>query len=167
MLSGEGYFEVAPDAKKPFQVEVNNLTVQVLGTHFNINAYSDEESIKATLLEGRVKVQGPANEVLLRPGEQANTQATGLLKVNKSVNLDEVMAWKNGLFQFEQADIKTIMRQLTRWYNVDVIFEGQVPDKKFDGKIYRNTPLREVLDILEEGGGVRLKIKDKKVIISS
>ncbi len=166
-LTGEGYFEVAHNAVMPFVVQRGEAEVKVLGTHFNINGYEDEPSLKITLLEGKVMVSNRDQTAVLKPGQQAQLQTTNSkLKITNQVDIDEVVAWKNGLFQFEQADIKTIMRQVARWYNVDVVFEGRVPDKKFDGKIYRNTSLKEVFGILEEGGGVHLKINGKKVIVS-
>jgi transmembrane sensor len=135
-LTGEGYFEVSHDPAKPFHVKVNDLDVMDLGTHFNISSYTDESTVRTTLLEGRVEVRNAVNHVYLNPGQQA--------KVN-DVNVDEVMAWKNGYFSFNNADIKTVMRQLSRWYDIDVVYEGD-NDETFSGKIDRKLSLKDLLD---------------------
>ena len=122
-VTGEAYFEVAHDAAMPFIVQRGEAEVKVLGTHFNINGYEDEPSLKITLLEGKVRVSSRDQTAVLKPGQQAQLQTTNSkLQTTNQVDIDEVVAWKNGLFQFEQADIKTIMRQVARWYNVDVVF---------------------------------------------
>lgn len=148
-LTGEAYFEVAKNVKKPFVVKSGDVQVKVLGTHFNINAYSDENAIKTSLLEGSVKICKGAESGLLKPGEQALFDS----KDNKveiiRANMDEVMAWKNELFQFEDAGIASIMREVGRWYNVEIVYSGKVPIRRFEGKISRNAQLSEVLRILE------------------
>lgn len=165
-ITGEAYFEVAHNALMPFDVKVGNIKVKVLGTHFNVNAYDDEDAIKTTLLQGSVKVSKGNEDILIVPGEQARVnKASAKITVKKNIDLEEVVAWKNGLFQFDQAGIKTIMRQIARWYDIDVEFEGGLPDKKYDGKIYRNVNASQVLKILEEGG-IHFKIENKKVIVS-
>src|SRR6185312_10938857 len=123
-LTGEAYFEIAKNKEKPFHVNVNGMQVEVLGTHFNVNAYGDEGAIKTSLLEGSVKIKKGNMSGLLKPGQQ------GVLKKNsndleiKSADMDEVIAWKNGLFQFDGADIKTIMREIGRWYDVEIEYKG-------------------------------------------
>lgn len=165
-ITGEAYFEVAHNALMPFDVKVGNIKVKVLGTHFNVNAYDDEDAIKTTLLQGSVKVSKGNEDILIVPGEQARVnKASAKITVKKNIDLEEVVAWKNGLFQFDQAGIKTIMRQIARWYDIDVEFEDGLPDKKYDGKIYRNVNASQVLKILEEGG-IHFKIENKKVIVS-
>jgi transmembrane sensor len=145
-LTGEGYFEVAYNAKMPFHVKVNEMDVTVLGTHFNINSYSDESSIKTTLLEGRVMVKKNDKLIYLHPGQQAVWQpAQENIKVNYGVDAEEVMAWKNGYFSFNNADIRTVMRQVARWYDIDVSFEG-ANHEIFSGKIDRSLSLRDLLD---------------------
>nr|WP_253906562.1 FecR family protein [Chitinophaga sp. SYP-B3965] len=144
-ITGEAYFEVAKNAAMPFRVKMNdNATVEVLGTHFNINAYADESAIRATLLEGRIKVM----DVVLNPGEQA--QITADVKVLHQVDTSAVMAWRYGLFNFEGQNLKEVMRQLSRWYDIDVIYEGTVPDIVFGGKMLRNINLSQLLKILED-----------------
>jgi ferric-dicitrate binding protein FerR (iron transport regulator) len=150
ILTGEAYFEVAKDKKRPFRVAVNGMQVNVLGTHFNINAYDDEASVKTTLLEGSVLITEKTKKVLLKPGQQAQKQKSGAITVNDNVNLEEVMGWKNGVFYFENANLQTVLRQLSRWYDVDVVFEKGMPTRNFEGEIQRNLQLSQVLKILEK-----------------
>lgn len=155
-ISGEVYFEIAKDARRPFSVQVGaRQKVRVLGTHFNINAYRDEGHITTTLLEGSVEVlasAGDARPVMLKPGEQAALSGSGKINVRGDINTEEIVAWKNGMFQFEKADIETVMRQFGRWYNVDVIYEGSLPSKTFSGKIDRRINASEALDVLSFTG---------------
>ncbi len=155
-IAGEAYFEIARDSRRPFSVQVGNVQkVRVLGTHFNINSYRDEATVTTTLLEGSVEITpsaGNAGRIRLKPGEQAALSETGKILVLEDINTEEVVAWKNGIFQFEKADIKTVMRQFCRWYNVDVVYEGTIPDKKFSGKIDRHVNASEALDILRFTG---------------
>ncbi|MNK14979.1 fec operon regulator FecR [compost metagenome] len=166
-LTGEAYFEVAK-MKTPFIVVTDKQKIEVLGTHFNVNSYADESSTKTTLLEGSVRVnttgaQGK-NGLILKPGQQS------LLKSNRltayTVDVDETIAWKNGYFQFNESDLGTIMRQLSRWYNVDVVFEGRSPEELFHLKTPRNLTLEEVLKIFEING-INLKIEGRKLIVKS
>jgi len=147
-LSGEAYFEVAKDKLHPFKVNSGSQTVTVLGTHFNINAYNDEVSVKTTLLEGSVEVTAGSSETKIIPGQQALLTADGELS-KKTIDTDKEVAWKNGLFSFDGDDLKTIMRQITRWYNVDVSYRGVLPDEKFYGEITRSSKLADVLRIME------------------
>lgn len=165
-LTGEGYFEVAPNQNKTFSVSVNNTVVEVLGTHFNINAYKDDNLLKTTLLEGSVKVVNGKQNVMIEPGQQAEiNQVSSSIRIKKSVNLEEVVAWKNGLFQFDNTDIRDVMLQIGRWYDVDVVFEKGVPAKRFTGKIYRNLNASEVFKILEVLD-IHFKIEGRKVIVT-
>ena len=150
ILTGEAYFEVAKDKKRPFRVAVNGMQVNVLGTHFNINAYDDEASVNTTLLEGSVLITEKTKKVLLKPGQQAQKQKSGAITVNDNVNLEEVMGWKNGVFYFENANLQTVLRQLSRWYDVDVVFEKGMSTRTFEGEIQRNLQLSQVLKILEK-----------------
>lgn len=154
-ITGEAYFEVAKNAAMPFKVEVNGMQeVEVLGTHFNINAYLDESTINTTLLEGSVKVTSLMNhdQQLLLPGEQAQLTPDGQIYINKTVDVSEVIAWKNGQFVFDSADVKSIMRQVSRWYNVDIIYEGKISKETYSGIVSRNNNVSEVLKIMEQGG---------------
>ncbi|MDR0794172.1 MAG: FecR domain-containing protein, partial [Chitinophagaceae bacterium] len=122
-ITGEVYFEVAHNAAKPFVVKVNEMKVEVLGTHFNINSYSDEDYVKTTLLEGKVKISNNNSNKILLPAQQARMDKTGALKIINHVNIDEVMAWKEGNFLFENYDIYEVMKQLKRWYDIDVEYQ--------------------------------------------
>ncbi len=164
-LTGEAYFEVAKDKHKPFNVKTANQTVQVLGTHFNVNSYSDEAVVKTTLLEGSVKVYSATASVLINPGQQALLSNNQLL-VNKDPDVNEVIAWKNGMFQFNEADIQTIMRQIARWYDIDVEFKGKIPDYTYHGKISRNSNVSQVLKILELSG-IDFTIEGRKIIVKT
>ena len=144
-LTGEAYFEVAKDKRRPFQVNANGVEVQVLATEFNVNAYPDEPSIKTTLVRGSVRLATANATLLLRQGEEGQTTGTSGLLLDKNVNIDQTLAWKNGKFSFEGANIRTIMRQIGRWYNVEVHYQGDPGDNLFDGQIGRDLNLSEVL----------------------
>jgi ferric-dicitrate binding protein FerR (iron transport regulator) len=140
------------------------MEVEVLGTHFNINGYADEEVIRTTLLEGRVKINTKDGNNFLKPGQQAQLQKTGRIKLVDDADLEETMAWKDGNFQFENSDINAVMRQLTRWYDVDIEYKGTVA-KHFIGSISRNVNLSQVLTMLQQTGEVKFIIEGKKVIV--
>ena len=159
-ITGEVYFEVAKDKTKPFRVLVNDMQINVLGTHFNVNAYHDEETVNTTLLEGSVLITEQSKKILLKPGQQARKQKSGVISVNNNVNMDVVMGWKNGLFYFENASLEKVLRQLSRWYDVDVVFEKRVPSRAFEGEIQRDLKLSQVLKILEKNK-VHFKIEGK------
>ena len=152
-LAGEGYFEVAHHADQPFDVVIAGMEVQVLGTHFNINSYADEESVKTTLLEGSVlvKAKNLKKEAVIVPGQQTILSANELT-VDKNADVDEAVAWKNGLFQFSGADISTIMRQIGRWYNVEASFAGDARSIQISGKVSRNLNLSQIIEVLEQSG---------------
>lgn len=164
-LTGEGYFEVAHDETKPFHVSVHNMDVEVLGTHFNINAYNDEPSIKTTLLQGRVKVKKDEKLVYLNPGQQATVKLAGnTIKIDYDVDTEEVVAWKNGRFQFNSANIETIMRQAARWYDADVQYQGEISET-FSGGLPRSENISQLLKILEATGKVDFSINGKRIIV--
>lgn len=170
-LTGEGYFEIARNSSMPFRVKVNDMTIEVLGTHFNVNAYADESVVATTLLEGSVKIKSASSEnsvnqtVTLSPGEQANLSKSGTLKINQHANTDEAIAWKNNNFEFNNADVQNIMRQVTRWYDVQVEYKGSIPKRRFTGKISRNLKLSELIGMLQYTG-VSMQIVNKRIIIS-
>jgi ferric-dicitrate binding protein FerR (iron transport regulator) len=153
-ITGEAYFEVTKNAAMPFRVSAGTGTeIEVLGTHFNINSYSNEGSINTTLLEGSVKVkrQG-ANDVKLIPGQQARIDrhdksgaSSSAVKVVNDVDVERVMAWKNGVFNFQDATLEEVMRQLERWYDIEVVYEKGIPSFEFYGKMGRDLPLLTVL----------------------
>lgn len=164
-LKGEAYFEVTPNSAKPFKVQTAGQTIDVLGTSFNIMAYGDESIVSTTLLTGGVKVSRGNENMILKPGEQAQSNTNGAgLRVIKDVDADGVIAWKNGLFHFERADLRSVMRVLARWYDVDVEYEGQVTNHLFGGDIQRNLNLSQVLDILQHNQ-VHFSIEDKKITV--
>ncbi|OKS88771.1 FecR family protein [Mucilaginibacter polytrichastri] len=164
-ITGQVYFEVAHKATVPFRVKVKGQTVQDIGTHFNINAYDDESSIKTTLLEGSIKVSKDDVSKILVPGEQAFTSAANVgIKISQ-VDTEGVIAWKEGHFHFDSDDIQTVMRQLARWYDVDVEYSGSVPVREFSGNINRNTKASAVLKILSLSK-VNFKIDGKKIIVT-
>jgi ferric-dicitrate binding protein FerR (iron transport regulator) len=142
--------------------------VEVLGTHFNINAYSDEEAIKTTLLEGRVKVSSMVNGQwsIIKPGEQVSLSHTSQLSQPIPVETEEVLAWKNGLFQFHNAGLPAVLRQISRWYDVDIRYEGDMPVREFEGKIQRNLTLLQVLKILEKNQ-VHLTLEGRTIIVKN
>lgn len=147
-ISGEVYFEVAKNKEKPFIVNVGtNNTVEVLGTHFNINSYSDEKTIKTTLLEGKVKVSEGYASVMLVPGQQSSG-----LTVHTGVDLDQVMAWKNGEFSFEGKTLQEVLRELARWYNLTIIYENDTPGIRLKGGMGKNLNLSQVIKGLESMG---------------
>lgn len=169
-IKGEVYFEVAKNEQKPFRVKAGRSTVEVLGTHFNINAYEDETQIRTSLLEGSVRVSSDdAGEMQrvqeLRPGQQARMNKSGRIQVVNNIDTEEVMAWKNGLFIFKSTDLRSIMRQVSRWYDVDIQYQGSV-GMQFTGQITRNNNVSKIFEMLELTGEVRFKVQDKKVIVS-
>ncbi|SDF56679.1 FecR family protein [Chitinophaga filiformis] len=165
-ISGEVYFEVAGNAAKTFMVDVNGSTeVEVLGTHFNINAYKDEAAINTTLLEGKVKVnvnQQPG--VILKPGQQASLSTNGTFQVFKDVDTAQVIAWKEGWFQFHLANLPEVMRQVARWYDVEVNYKGDITDAVFEGRIQRDLNLAQMLKILEKYH-VRFHVEGKTITV--
>lgn len=171
-MTGEAYFEVAKDVSRPFKVKVNKqLDVEVLGTHFNVNAYEDEGSIRTTLLEGSVKVKSEAGNqrseqsVVLKPGEQAALAAANSpLTIHHSPNISQVIAWKNGIFNLDGLETKEVMRQLARWYDVQVVYEPGVTSHNFYGEIGRNLSLAQVLEGLKLSG-VNCRIEEGKKLI--
>jgi len=168
-ISGEAYLEVAQNADKPFILSVaNNITVKVLGTNFNVNAYPEESTVHTTLVAGSVQVSAVNGDaaVTLQPGKQASMQKrTGKFSVQPA-DEEQVLAWKNGYFYFDRADIQTIMRQISRWYDVEVEYK-EIPDKKFSGTIPRNVNASQVFKILELTGNVHFTIAGNKVIVRS
>jgi ferric-dicitrate binding protein FerR (iron transport regulator) len=181
-ITGEAYFEVAKNADKPFRVlatqmggnSSNGTLVEVLGTHFNINAYEDEEAMKTTLLEGSVRIMTAGDSLaaapkasVLTPGEQAEIQHTQTAAIDvKKVDVEEVVAWKSNVFNFNNTDLQTIMRQIARWYDVEVVYQGRIPVRYFSGKIKRTIPLSAVLEILEQSN-IRFKLKGEQIVVKS
>lgn len=174
-ITGEVYFEVAREQASPFIVIVNNRAdIKVLGTSFNVNAYDNEEQINTTLVDGSVKVSTLSatntpdpSTVVLKPGQQAriSNSANAGISVNNDADLDKVTSWKNGYFNFGKASLREVMRQLERWYDIEVVYEKDVPDAQFIGKMTRNITLQDLFQILESSG-VNFRIEGKKVIVT-
>lgn len=167
-LSGEAYFEVAHDSSRPFKVTAAGQLVQVLGTHFNINAYQDENAVKTTLLQGSVKVYGKNQtpgvpEVIIKPNEQAVFKNNRLSKI--TVDAEAFVAWKEGRILFKNADIHDVMRKISRWYNVEVEYQGQLGNDTYNGEIPRNAAFSEVLKILKLDD-INVKQNGRKLIVS-
>ncbi len=163
-VTGEVYFEVADNSRMPFVVQKDGLNVNVLGTHFNINSYDDENSINVTLLEGAVKVITPKGDNIIKPGQQARVIERGPVSVVNDVDMEEVMAWRNEVFKFKSIEIGSLMRQLARWYDVEVVYNKKVNDRFFI-EVPRNTNLSDLLKALELTGRIKFKIEGKKIIV--
>ncbi len=179
-ITGEAYFEVAhrlrAGKKIPFHVNINSpgsvrkSRIEVLGTHFNINAYDEESSINTTLLEGKVRVMLSGDDakgkkpIVLSPGQQALINTKGEIKIVSHVDIEEAIAWKNGLFLMTSTDIPVVLRQLARWYDVEIVYKGGMPGGSITGDIPMHMKLSEVLKVLELSG-VKFKIEGKKIIV--
>ena len=164
-LSGEAYFEIAKDEAKPFVVSVKGMRVQVLGTAFDLMAYPDEAAVNTTLITGAVRVATPKTSLVLNPDQQASLQdSAGRFTVSKP-NLKEVLAWKNGRFRFDGAKITAIMRQIARWYDVDIEYSGEPPSNEFNGSISRAEYVQKLLDALERTGNVHFRLEGRKIIV--
>lgn len=164
-LEGEAYFEVAPNVKMPFKVLSNGQEVEVLGTHFNIRAYENEPVFKTTLLEGKIKISEGSNSALVKPGQQIIISLEKHSLRSREVNTELAVAWKNRLFYFENAKYDEIMREIERWYDVDVIYKGKIPDERFEGAIQKDLKLDQVLKMLESKD-VHFKVIGKEVIVT-
>lgn len=189
-VTGETYFEIARNTAKPFKVTVlppsggagRGGEIEVVGTHFNINAYGDEQPIVTTLLEGKIKispidvVSKPSvspdinnpkpktiNYKLLNPGEEAQISDKADIKVRKNVDTESAVAWMKGFFDFHNANIKTVMSQVSRWYNIDVQYKGNIPVQSFEGNIDRNIPLNELLALLQQMGPTKFIIEGRTI----
>jgi len=162
-VTGQAYFEVVHDASKPFHVQKGDVDVAVLGTHFNVNAFDDEDALRVTLLQGSVKVSRGSDSKLIKPGEQVVAKANSLT-IDYSPDLDQTMAWKNGMFKFNDITIEDLMKQLARWYDVEVVYEDR-PAEHFVSTIPRDVPASQAFKILETTGRVHFKIDGKKVTV--
>jgi len=168
-ITGEAYFEVVKKTNQPFKVKINLASGQggeivVIGTHFNVNAYDDEPAVNTTLFEGSVKVNNAAGTNFIKPGQQLQYNKLKQNKIENNADMEQVIAWKEGRFQFENADINQVMRQLTRWYDIEVEFKGNITTH-FGGTIPRNVNILKVLHLLEATGEVHFKVNDKKITI--
>lgn len=162
VLTGEAYFEVVKNHKKPFKVEILHQNIEVLGTQFNVSAYTNQANLKTTLIEGSVKVSVATDKpLMLKPGEQAQTDIIPNNQsriISKKVDVDEIVAWKNGDFIFANSNITDVMKQIERWYDVEIVYEGKVTTDKFYGIISRSKKLGDVLNLLETAGTVQFNV---------
>lgn len=163
-ITGEAYFEAAKAENQPFRVTVNDMTVEALGTHFNINSYADEISMNTTLLEGAVRVTKGRDKVVLKPGQQSrafnNKQRLSVVKAD----IEQVIAWKNGAFHFENKNLKEAMREISRWYDLDIRYEGDTPDIEFGGEIGRDLNLSQVIKGLSVSG-LHFRMENEKTLV--
>jgi transmembrane sensor len=171
-LKGEAYFEVARQSKQPFIVEANGSQISVIGTAFNVSAYQDEEKVITTLTEGAVAVSLNNHSLILKPNEQATADLTNHRIGKAQVDPEVFLAWKSDYFVFDDLDIKSIMHQISRWYNIEVVFQGNIPTKKFGGTFSRSKPIEELLAYLEQLGNIRFKLnnisfmqKERRIIV--
>lgn len=164
-LTGEAYFEVAKNKEKPFSVALNGMEIEVLGTHFNVMAYNDENTIETTLLEGSVKLTKGGSSTMLIPNQKGvlNNGASNF-RVH-AVNTENVIAWKNGFFKFDDENIETIMRRVARWYDVDVSYKGNLKRQNFGGKVPRFEDISKLLTILELTGTIHFKIDGRRITV--
>ncbi len=172
-ITGEVYFEVASDPLKPFKVKSENQLIEVLGTRFNVNTYRDELSSKTTLIEGKVSISkltnGQANlrgSRIMKPGQQATVDKNSPDIILETVDIEQSVAWKNGYFKFDKADIQTVMRQICRWYDVEAEYRGKLSTDLFAGEIKRDEDVNKVLRIFQLSN-IDVQIKGRKIIISN
>jgi ferric-dicitrate binding protein FerR (iron transport regulator) len=163
-LVGEAYFEVAKNKNMPFKVSTGKLNIEVLGTHFNVNAYQEDDAIKTTLLEGSVKLTTANNQAMLKPGEQATFGQQQQINI-QSINTEEAVAWKNGYFVFNNENIQGIMKKIARWYDVEVVYNGKIDENDFGGTVSRFDSVNEVLKSLELTGTVHFKLEGRRITV--
>jgi ferric-dicitrate binding protein FerR (iron transport regulator) len=151
-ITGEAFFEVAENHEMPFRVKTAGITVEVLGTSFNVRAYADESSVNTTLVEGSVLIASPVSQTNIIPGQMASADGSGQISVENDVDIDEIIAWKEGLFIFNSETIEQIMNQIARWYDVKIEYEGEMPEKTFSGIVSRYSNVSQLLKIMEQAG---------------
>ncbi len=163
-ITGQAYIEVVHNAARPFRVSVNGQLIEDLGTAFNVKAYADEQAVKTTLIEGSLKVIKDNQSLVLKPGQQSIVKHD--IRLNKDVNIQEEIAWKNGEFRFERVNVKGIMQQIARWYNIEVSYKKEVDHVYLSGVFSREEEMKHILEVLEATGKVAFQIIDNKVIVS-
>ncbi len=165
-LSGEAYFEISKDRQHPFIVKSKGQQVEVLGTHFNVNAYKEEPNILTTLLEGSVRLTSTNNGMakVLKPGQQAALSADQIQI--QPIDTRSVTAWKDGYFRFKNESLPSIMRKISRWYNVEVVFEKGIPEDTYSGAVARHDDISQVLEIMEGSNNIHFTIKERRIIVS-
>jgi ferric-dicitrate binding protein FerR (iron transport regulator) len=166
-ITGEVYFEVAANRQMPFIVTTSRQSIEVLGTHFNVNAYDDEQAQVTTLVEGSIRLTCQKEKVMVLPGQQAllaNDANRQTFRVQKA-DMEQALAWRSNFFVFNNADLQNVLRQLSRWYDFDVQYKGKVPERSFQGKIPRDIPLSQVLSALAKMD-INFEIKGKTLVVS-
>jgi transmembrane sensor len=163
-VTGEAYFEVRKNPGMPFIVTTKNEEIEVLGTHFDVSCYEDETASRTTLLEGIVKINSKGNTQLLKPGQQAMLLSNGVIRVNTITDAASAIAWKNGEFAFNDASIQEVMKQVSRWYDVSIVYEGKISTHQLTGSISRQVNASELLGMLSYAG-IKFKIEGKKITI--
>lgn len=165
-VTGEAYFEIAKDAAKPFKVSGGGQEIEVLGTSFNINIYDDEPTKKTTLITGSIKITNNNQTAILQPGQQANISILEIPKIRLiPVQTTDVIAWKNGYFQFHNTDLATILRQLSRWYDIEIAYEKGIPSIQLDGEMKRDLNLLQVLEVLGEMG-MKYRMEGRRITVA-
>lgn len=162
-ITGEVYFEVKHDAKKPFRVVSNQQMLEVLGTHFNVNAYPEEHQTKTTLLEGSVRINARGNRAILKIGQQSSVSEN---KISIS-DVDDTVSWKDGYFEFSETGIQEVMRQLSRWYDADIVYSGQVSQETFTARISRNKNISQVLKIINASKSIHVEIQGRRITVKN
>ena len=166
-ITGEAYFEVSKNDKVPFIVETRGMKVEVLGTEFNLMAYNDEDAIRTTLVTGAVSVHKGTEKNILRPGQQASlANGSDVFRVGQA-DLEETLAWKEGKFRFSKSDIKVIMRQIARWYDVDIVYKGKLPDIEFSGVFPRKEYISQLLEVLEDAVKVHFDTEGNTITVTA
>ncbi|PTS99428.1 hypothetical protein DBR11_12390 [Pedobacter sp. HMWF019] len=162
-LTGEAYFQVARDTKRPFIVHTDEQDVKVLGTHFNINSYKEENAVKTTLLEGSVEISFSKHTLILKPGEQAIRRGENI-QIH-AVDTEDAIAWKNGKLKFSNENIHELMHRIARWYDVEVVYEGNMTNKDFSGSVSRYENVSKILDVLESTNTVHFKVEGRRITV--
>ncbi|PSL31167.1 FecR domain-containing protein [Dyadobacter jiangsuensis] len=163
-LSGEAYFEVRPDKKRPFRVLSGGTEITVTGTHFNVNAYEDEKDVITTLAEGQVLVGREGKQAVLKPGQQALSNDSGKLTV-REVDVEGTLAWKEGYFVFDDMELRSVMKMIARWYDVEVVYEGDIPPRRFGGTFSKSKDLGGLLSYLGQLSNIHFKQQGKKIMV--
>jgi len=166
-MTGEVYFEIAPNASQPFTITNNGITVQVLGTAFNMMAYPDEDAMRTTLVNGLVQVSHGNDRQKIQPGQQASWSRNGRGWALSTPDLREILAWKEGEFRFQSLKIDAIMRQIARWYDVEIVFKGPQPVNEFNGVIPRKKEVTDLLTVLEQTDEVHFTLEGRRIIVES
>ncbi|TCD05936.1 FecR family protein [Pedobacter frigidisoli] len=164
-ITGQVYFEVAHNKRKPFIVVTKGQYIEVLGTHFNVNSYDGEPALRTTLFEGSVKITLGKKSVFLKPGQEALAKQSGEINI-ENADTEEAAAWKNGYFRFNNENIVTIMRSISRWYDIDVIYQGEMSGEEYNGTISRYKNISQVLKMLEYSNSVHFKVEGRRVTVS-